>query len=110
MLVGVLRNVLVIESNWGPFVLLHRPSMSIQTSIITFTMGLSQSTPKITAQDRAILECAIFSVLLIPLVILTGLPQPQTPARQVKAVSEEGRLWTYNPLLPKLIPSDSSHP
>jgi hypothetical protein len=58
-------------------------------------MGGTQSIPKITAQDRAILEYAIapFCCMLH----LVDSPKSQNPARQTKAVSEEGRCCPLSP-------------
>ena len=55
-------------------------------------MGGAQSTPKITARDRAILEYVSHPILLYAVLKRSiRILKSQNPARQAQTVSEEGR-------------------
>ena len=59
---------------------------------LTTNMGGAQSTPKITARDRAILEYVSHSIILYAVLKRSvRILKSQNPARQAQTVSEEGR-------------------
>lgn len=58
-------------------------------------MGGAQSTPKITAQDRAILEYASHLILLYAVLKRSiRIVKSQNPARQAQTVSEESKHYS----------------